>query len=130
MFEWDGSWLDIYVMDTSVEDWNRFLSFLHGGLTLNFLREGEKTDLPLEWTEELVEVGHLLELTIGKTIFSCVHFDLFEIELFIDPREFRSADDYEKLLDFMMQMGNAIGKTVFLGGESSRDRACLEVSVR
>src|SRR5689334_8766348 len=71
LFEWDGSWLDIYVKGMSFDYWPVFFRFVQKAGDCVFTREGENAPLPESWSEELI-LNHSLEIKVGPITFSAV----------------------------------------------------------
>ena len=120
-FEWDGSWRDLYVLDASLDDWQRLLDYLrasnHG---LTFKRETEEP-LPDRASDAFVgadDVRPLLQVDIGGVVLNCHFFTEDEIELDLDPREVETDASAASVFGFMRGIGRAVGKPVLLTPES------------
>jgi hypothetical protein len=127
MFEWDGSWNDIYLKDTTANDWNVFFGLVLRTWKHQYLREGEPEKLPETWLAEFPQGSHSLDIDLGAVTVTCVHFDRDEIELFIDPREIKSEKEFSTLLEFMSTLCRTLRKDVYMGAENMRTQPCLDV---
>ena len=127
MFEWDGSWNDIYVKATTSEDWNALFRLIRATWQHRYKFEGEPAELPEIWTPDMPLLGHVIEILVGPVTITCVHLDEEEIEMFIDPREIKSNKEFSILMEFMSAVSRALRKNVYMGGENIRVRSCLFV---
>jgi hypothetical protein len=127
MFEWDGSWNDIYVKNTTADDWNAFFSLISSNWKHRYTREGEPDKLPEEWFAEMPLGSHSLDINLDAITVTCVHFDREEIELFIDPREIKSEKEFSTLLEFMSTISRKLRKDIYMGAENIRTNPCLHV---
>ena len=111
-FEFDGSWRDIYVLNTTIYDWQRLIDFLRSSAYLLIYKvDYEETLLPQSVEQALKKrygASPLLSINIGTVILNCHFFTEEEIEFDIDPREIVSAVQSEQVLAFMRQVGNLL----------------------
>ncbi len=127
-FKSDGALRDVVVGDTSVEDWGRFRWFLVAGdYTLTFFSDDEEEPLPEEFSSlvQEPEFGQLLQIDLGQTVLFCHFFGSEEIELDLQPEDVNSEEALESVLNFMMDLGNALDKTVVLTPANRHDRPLL-----
>lgn len=119
----DGMTVDIYVLETRLEDWDRFLGFL-------WEAEGElegwwPADRPSHppRAESLIdaEEGRSLLVTIGHTTWSCFFFSPEEIELSIASDGIPSRSEMQPVLRFMSDLAGALGTEVRLCPENAPD---------
>jgi hypothetical protein len=121
-FDFDGSWRDIYVLGTSVPDWQAMVEFLSSGVyEYSFSLDGETANLPacindlfdIEWAS-----SGRLEVRVGSVWLNCHFFTESEIEFDLDPRDVKSSDEAEQVFDFMVQLGHLLSKEVILTPEN------------
>jgi hypothetical protein len=114
-FAWNGSWNDIYVLDTDARDWDRLLGAIKSSdYSPTYSVEGAPSALPENFDEAATGGAHLvLTLTSGFTI-DCHFFTDDEIEFSVDPREVRGPHEFEALLSFIAHVGRTVGKKVRL----------------
>lgn len=124
-FEFDGSFRDIYVLNTSSEDWQRLIDFAHSGVyKISYTIDGVEVALPQQVTKIFrgrYEANHVLCIQAGPVLIGCHFFDEMEIEFNIDPREIQNEAQAEAFFGFMRQIGNLLRKEVILtheGGQS------------
>lgn len=131
-FEWDRLWRDIYVVDATVEDWQRILDALR---TLSpapsFYIEGNPTPIPAR-VEDIFEQRQasstLLTLNVGNVGLNCHFFDDEEIEFDLDPREVKGPTELKALSDFMTLLANRTGKTAILTHENVKSAVILAIT--
>lgn len=131
-FVWDGAWRDIYVIGTTIADWQRVLDLLNDKTpdALAFYVNGE--ELPSAPSAEVIferrqETSTLLQVTAGNVHLNCHFFCEEEIEFDLDPRELRGEGDLQAVLTFMTAIANAAGKRAILTHENSQEAVILNV---
>ena len=127
----DGSLRDVYILDTSHEDWDRLL----GLLKEHFILESE--EILLNSIREIIPIrqerGFLLRVKLLEGVTAHCHFYVSEtvsnpIEFDLDPREMQSPDAMIKVLEFMSTLGDGLKKDVFLTEENSEASVLLSYS--
>lgn len=126
-FEWDGSLRDLYVWNTSIEDWDRLLNAVRShSYPVEFLLGGELAALP-EKVSDIFAITHDKAAFLGIDVSGLrVHshfFTLEEIEMDLDPRQFRGQKELDALLTFMRFMGQALNREVIMTPENCPDIA-------
>ena len=128
-FDWDGSWRDLYVLDASLDAWQRLLDFLKSGpYGLTFRRETVEP-LPARASSAFGgpdDVRPLLHVDLGSVTLNCHFFAEDEVEFDLDPREVQSGAEAESVFEFMRGVGRALGKPVRLTPESMSDLTLIE----
>jgi hypothetical protein len=113
----DGALRDIYVTDTNLEDWRRFIA-LATTFPCTYKRDGRAVQrLRLE---DALSDQHdsLMRIEVGKARLHCHFFAAEEIEIDIDPREIASATEHDGVMAFVESLGQALGKPVVLTPEN------------
>lgn len=129
----DGTLRDIYVLNTNIEDWEKWVDMVNKKYRVEFW-DG-KTDLKIDRID-FVTVKEYWDLngqreTITATIYlgsitvNCHFFDDSEIENDIDPREFKSEDDHIKLIHYLNDISISLGREVIVTDESIRDSVLI-----
>ena len=131
-FEWDGSLRDLYVMNATVEDWQRVLDALSEIKPTPVMHvDGEAIKHPLS-AEIIFQRRQNSDLSlyvrIGNIRFNCHFFQDDEIEFDLDPREVKRAADLDSIKAFMRLLAERTGKTAILTHENSRSALILTVS--
>ena len=121
----DGSLRDVYLSNTSQEDWNAFLA-LATQYPSEYLFDGEVKDMPnLVAIFENREGTHLLRITVGAAQINCHFFTHEEIELDIDPRQVKSQETHTAILGFVEAVADATGKLARITPENSPELPIL-----
>lgn len=129
LFEADGSLVDLYVHDATLEDWRRMLALIFDGTHgARLLYADEPVPLP-EDTATLFEHGHYLGFLVAGMQIDCHFFGVDPLELTLDPGDV-NAQTLPHLLAWMRELGDAIGKPVVFTGESSPDLPLLRYDPR
>jgi hypothetical protein len=123
-FEPDGFLRDIYVPDSSIEDWQAIWTFLTGDPDrLTFSVDGVPT-VPPRTVAEVFAAGQdhsvLVSYALGNQVLNCHFFDEAEIEFDIDPRQVDGQDAADELTGFMTTIGRLISKPVILTQENDQ----------
>jgi hypothetical protein len=130
-FEWDGSWRDVYVLNTTIDDWQRVLDALMAFIPAPVLTfDGEAIAFPLSAAaifQRRENCSPLLSLAVGNVRLNCNFFQDDEIEFDLDPREVNSADDLESIKTFMRVLASRTGKTAILTHENTKSALILAV---
>jgi hypothetical protein len=127
----DGCLRDVYIFDTSLEDWDKLLSLLKKEYTLEseeFIPNSISEIIPIRQ-----ERGFLLRVRLLEGLTANCHFYVCEsefspIEFDFDPREMQSPDSMIKALQFMSKIGDGLNKDVFLTEENSETSVLLSYS--
>ena len=131
-FAWDGSWRDIYIRDTSLDDWQRVVDSLRDySPPPSLLLDGVSLSIPPS-IKSVLERGYdesrpVLCVKAGNISLNCHFFDVGEVEFDLDPREVSSEEDFDNLTAFMSQIADATGKPAILTHENVRDAVILRV---
>jgi hypothetical protein len=119
-FEWDGSLLDIYIHETTLNDWQSFIDWIrHGRYNFSFTPGNNSSSLPDNVQDVFNEQEtSLLSISINGLLANCHFFGMEEIELDIDPREVVSEENFRDLMDFISNLGKALSKQVIITPEN------------
>lgn len=141
VFEIDGSWRDLYVVDTTIEDWKEMLGLVRDRKAINyeFTMEGEAAAIP-QRPEPVFISGEgaypdaaslpwSLVVTLDGLDLTCLFLTNTEIEFHLDPRNLNENRLYE-LLDFMESLGRRLKKDVLLTPENGKDRPIVKYDAR
>jgi len=122
-FAWDGSWRDIYVLNTSEADWQAVWDILlEWTPPASFSVSGKIESMPLGVEAALEsETDSLLSFYVGPIQLACHFFSAVEIEFDFDPRQVSGETEIEQLDRFMRLLGDATGKQVILTQENDQE---------
>jgi hypothetical protein len=129
-FAWDGSWRDIYVLNTSTSDWQRFLDFLRTSrYPYDFSLSGRPAPLPPDvvtifstWANE----GPLLSIDLGAVVLKCHFFTVQEIEFDLDPRNVDEESKAQAIFKFMEGLARTLERSVRMTPENSETTPIFE----
>lgn len=127
----DGTLRDIYVLDTSIADWQRVLDGLRrGAFALDYALEGATAALPVNasvlFADERLHMSRL-RIALGSVTIHCHFFQVDQIEFDIDPRDIEGQGELTAVVDFMRLVASACGKDVLLTPENLPDAPFLRV---
>lgn len=128
-FVLDGSWRDLYVLDTRAADWNSMLAWLRleYASASRFTFEDQVGSLPATIEEILTlrESGSpLLSVSLSGLAIRCHFFCDLEIEFDLDPREINEAR-FVALQQFMQGLGTLLKRSVLLTPENDQKNPLL-----
>ena len=120
----DGSLRDIYVTETSLDDWRALYPFIRDYPGAEYLEDGVVRPPPATvdqvfsfWTS-----GHpMLRFRVGSALIVFHFFSTTEIECDFDPNEIASQADLDELVGFVRRLGDATHKRVVITPENSPD---------
>jgi len=131
----DGSLRDIVVSDWSIEDWKKWVDLVNRKYKLEFYNgqtqeSTEEIDFEIlkQYWEGKSDLTNMVAIYLDRVIVKCYFFDDQEFENDIQPKEFGSLEDHLKLMNYLEDIANLNGKTVYLTEENSTERILLEVS--
>lgn len=131
IFEVDGTLRDIYVLNTSITDWQKTLDWLRTSpYQLTFRGPHDEIALP-ERIETIFEarddtgdhITSFLSVKIGSCILNCHFFWEKDIEFDLDPREISSVADVNQVFEFMEHLARTVEKPAILTPESVEEVA-------
>lgn len=123
----DGSLRDIYIRNVTLDDWRRWVEYVNINFRIDFkigsAHLGNKIDFDLViayWKDDKHEDLSAC-INLGDIIVNCFFFDKNEIENDITPKEIKSLEDHEKLLEYLKNISILLGRRVELTEENCRD---------
>jgi hypothetical protein len=124
-----GELRDIYVLDTDERDWQRVLDYLHGAdLPLTFRVDGHTRPLPASIQEILMLRRHAapqLGIDLDGVLLSCYFFTPSTIEFDLDPRDVLCPERADRVVGFMQDVADLLGKPVILTPENRPEEPLL-----
>ncbi len=126
----DGTFREVYVLDTGLEDWDRVLAYLVQSYTTVEFWGDERTpsDIPRAKTIFAFrqQTSPLLRVTLSGVVFQCHFFTTDEIEFDFVPREIDTPQRLQALLEFVEGLGRTTGKTVVVTPENRPEWVFLQ----
>ena len=132
IFESDGSLRDIYIQNTSIEDWAKLIDLLNSDYKVTYFLENKINKKEVfKYFED--ETGHAESSTISINVenikISCHYFFVEQIEFDIAPSQIKTKSDFEKILSFMTKISLTLGKQVTLTGENQANYPFIKINV-
>ncbi len=127
LFAWDGNWLDIYVFDTTMSDWQRLLDALRASsYELRYSVDGE-TEAQIPGLVEAIfarrsEASVTLSIDARQLWLNCHFFIADAIEFDLGPRVIDGQPRLDRLVQFIDLLLGALGKEVLLTPENLPER--------
>ncbi|WP_010255020.1 hypothetical protein [Myroides injenensis] len=132
IFKPDGSLRDIYIQDTSLNDWGKVIDILNSEYNLSYFSENKinKKEV-LEYLQD--ETGEIecktVSININNVNINCYFFSIEQIEFDIDPREVKSVLEFDTILSFMTTLSSKLKKQIILTGESEENFPLIKINV-
>ena len=131
-FAWEGSWRDICVLETSIDEWQATLDMLRARkFNLAFTINGAVAELPQdigEAFEKARDAALCLSVFTRGVCLNCHFFDLSEIEFDLDPREILGQLEFDAVVEFMQEVAAATDKFVLMTPENTHDAPFVRVA--
>jgi len=134
VYYWDGSWRDIYIHNTTKEDWQLWADFVNTNFKTSFhIYETEVKENKVDLTKICEYWNGVHECCSTATVYvdnikvNAHFFIKEEIENDITPNEINSIDDHNKLVDYMKSLSKILNKPVFLTPENQADFVLISV---
>ena len=132
IFEGDyGSFRDVYVMNASLNDWQKLVDFLRAGLyrTEFFFGDQKQEKLPeraIDLFNDSERTSCLIKVHIGDLALHCHCFSKDEIEFDLVPEKVTNQAIANSVFLFMEKLSKYLGMPVRLTPENSRDIILVE----
>jgi hypothetical protein len=135
IYAWDGGWLDIYVRDTTTKDWEKWTQYVNQNFRIDWYNgQTERDESKIDFTviQEYWDGNHDLcstaKVFIDDNIQVNSHFfDNEEIENDIDPREFKTIEDHNKLIDYLKGLSKILDSEVTVTPENCPDIELMKI---
>jgi hypothetical protein len=121
-FEVDGSLRDVYVLDTTIDDWRAVIEhFESGPYGVRFTNPNLKPPIAPQIGQLVgAETRPSMFVDVGEVLLACHLFKVDQIRLEMDPRDI-SESNVRPLLELMADLGDLTGRTVVLTPENMPD---------
>jgi hypothetical protein len=124
----DGSLRDIYVLNTSKLDWQKWIDFVNENYEINFtysdrngnLKQSDRilTKYVFDFWDGISEFLVNAKVIVGDIIVKCYFFTEEEIENDITPNEIKSVDQHNQIVDYMKSISRILDKEIILTTEN------------
>jgi len=135
IYYWDGSWRDIYVLQTNRDDWKLWVKYVNKNCRIDWFNgkaDRDENQIDLDVLEEFWSGNHDLcstaKVFVDKIQINSHFFDDTEMENDIDPRKFNSIDDHYKLIKYMSGLSTLLDKEVILTPENEHETILFKVN--
>jgi hypothetical protein len=130
-FAWDGSWRDVYVLDTTRADWEKFVDFIAHSSCGARVRMGA-SDIDVKLPEKFPDYAEdeqrpMLSFDVAGVSCNCHFFWDKDIEFDIDPRELRGDQQYEDFMSFLGQIRDLLRKDVLVTEENTPENVIVRL---
>ncbi|QNF32125.1 hypothetical protein HUW51_05040 [Adhaeribacter swui] len=131
----DGSYRDIYVLQTNVADWEIWIDYVNKNYRLDwFNRKTDKSENQIDFgvIKEFWSANHdlysIAKVFIDKIQINAHFFDSTEMESDIDPSEFNSIKDHDKLIKYISDVSKLLDKELILTPENEPKTILFKVN--
>lgn len=135
VYVWEGGWLDIYVHDTTRTDWQKWVQYVNQNYRIDWYNgrtERDETKIDFSVIEDFWDGNHDLTSTakifINNIQINAYFFDDTEIENDIDPREFNTIEDHNKLIDYLKELSDILDREVTLTPENCPEIILMKIN--
>ena len=136
VYEIDGSWRDIYVLNTTKEDWLKWADYVNNNYPVIWIDAELEESLTFDKIDLQTVVRHFdgrqfnssAKVLVNGIGVNAHFFTEEEIENDIDPSFIRSITDHDNLMNYMKAVSILLNKEVILTGENCSDYAMLKVN--
>ena len=131
IFKSDGLLRDIYVQNTSLNDWGKLMDLLNSEFKLKWFSENtiDKNRVYLHLQDETGEVENsTVSIQIENIKINCHFFLIEQIEFNISPHEIKTQSDLEKILSFMTKVSSTLNKQITLTGENEANFPLIKIN--
>jgi len=128
-----GTHRDIYVLNTTKDDWKKWVDIVNERYGVEFFNGQTQT------TENKINFQAILDFWMGKTDLingakiklngidiHCHFFSDQEIENDVDPSQIKTIDDHNELMDYLRTVSTGLDKRVILTPENSQEIVLIE----
>ncbi len=131
IFEKDGSLREIYVLDTTIDDWQKLLDFLHANdfeteFYIGRQKQHKLTRNAANLFDDERQISRLVRVIIGNAALHSHCFTKGQIEFDVDPREINDEQTAKTVLQFMKRVGQYLKMPVRLTPENTEAIALVQ----
>ena len=123
----DGSLRDIYVLDSTIEDWKKWIGFINENYQVKFKYFDNQGNKKIESKINFYEVSKYwnnyensisAEFLVGEVLLKCYFFSSDEIENDFFPEEVKSLEQHYLILDYLKSISKILNKEIILTPEN------------
>lgn len=133
-FEDDGALRDIYVLDSTISDWEKLIDFINRNHTLKFGEDNanqiDKEYVLAYWEDKTHEMeSKSIRIDLKGIHIHSYFFSPYQIEFDIDPKEIKSIKEFETIQKFMVSISKTINKPIILTDENCHEHPWLKIDL-
>ena len=123
----DGSLRDIYVLDSTIEDWKKWIDFINENYQVKFKYFDNQGNKKIESKINFDEVSKYwnnyensisAEFLVGEVLLKCYFFSIDEIENDFFPEEVKTIEQHNLIIEYLKSISKILNKEVILTPEN------------
>ena len=123
----DGSLRDIYVLDSTIEDWKKWIGFINENYQVKFKYFDNQGNKKIESKINFDEVSKYwnnyensisAEFLVGEVLLKCYFFSIDEIENDFFPEEVKTIEQHNLIIEYLKSISKILNKEVILTPEN------------
>lgn len=123
----DGSLRDIYVLDSTIEDWKKWIDFINENYQVKFKYFDNQGNKEIESKINFDEVSKYwnnyensisAEFLVGEVLLQCYFFSIYEIENDFFPEEVKTIEQHHLIIEYLKSISKILNKEVILTPEN------------
>ena len=123
----DGSLRDIYVLDSTIEDWKKWIDFINENHQVKFEYFDNQGNKKIESKINFYEVSKYwnnyensisAEFLVGEVLLKCCFFSIDEIENDFFPEEVKTIEQHNLIIEYLKSISKILNKEVILTPEN------------
>lgn len=123
----DGSLRDIYVLDSTIEDWKKWIGFINENYQVKFKYFDNQGNKKIESKINFYEVSKYwnnyensisAEFLVGEVLLKCYFFSIDEIENDFFPEEVKTIEQHNLIIEYLKSISKILNKEVILTPEN------------
>ena len=123
----DGSLRDIYVLDSTIEDWKKWIDFINENYQVKFEYFDNQGNKKIESKINFYEVSKYwnnyensisAEFLVREVLLKCYFFSIDEIENDFFPEEVKTIEQHNLIIEYLKSISKILNKEVILTPEN------------
>ena len=130
----DGSLRDVYIYDTTINDWKKWIEYTNKNFSVTFLNmSNEATSDKIDFNEVVKywrgenEDGVSASININGVNLKCYFNMENEIEMDFSPKEIRNIIDHNNLVEYLKACSTILEKPVVATAEMAEDEILFTI---
>jgi hypothetical protein len=132
-FEDEGLLRDIYVLNTNITDWKKWVDIVNENYSVEFYNGQTKATenkinflVVQDYMTGKTDLLNLATINLNGIDINCHFFTDQEIENNVDPIQIKTIEDHNRLLDYLQTVSTVLNKRIILTPENSRNYVLIE----